>query len=373
MAYSERSIRTDRGPSSNKSRDQEPHHERPKRYQNNHREKQHGGRDTPRDQLHRNRESHRPDSADRRDRKPHPSNGRPPSQGPPRSQQSRPPAVHSESHIRSPVSTSQSYGIPSRNMPLEKLSFSEKCSNLCSRRDNYIIVGEAELLFGILQFVEILVNILVLICVVASFAVTSGFTSSSGAGMGSLTMDSMISPFEGTEFQKARELDMQYSQLRAPGVYSGVSFSLAVGAITLGFLILGAKPFHHLSIRILMAELVFEVLACVGYIVAVALYLHFITVVNATDLCKKRAQLYAGRGYTWMNCEVQGGDAAVAIFGLVAACLYLPSAVLCGLTIKSVREYRRNLPPEDYITSSFKERDYKMYKNQEDAAELTLV
>ncbi|XP_078543925.1 MARVEL domain-containing protein 3-like isoform X2 [Lissotriton helveticus] len=360
MAYSERSIRTDRGPSSNKSRDQEPHHERPKRYQNNHREKQHGGRDTPRDQLHRNRESHRPDSADRRDRKPHPSNGRPPSQGPPRSQQSRPPAVHSESHIRSPVSTSQSYGIPSRNMPLEKLSFSEKCSNLCSRR-------------GILQFVEILVNILVLICVVASFAVTSGFTSSSGAGMGSLTMDSMISPFEGTEFQKARELDMQYSQLRAPGVYSGVSFSLAVGAITLGFLILGAKPFHHLSIRILMAELVFEVLACVGYIVAVALYLHFITVVNATDLCKKRAQLYAGRGYTWMNCEVQGGDAAVAIFGLVAACLYLPSAVLCGLTIKSVREYRRNLPPEDYITSSFKERDYKMYKNQEDAAELTLV
>ncbi|XP_069075548.1 MARVEL domain-containing protein 3-like isoform X2 [Pleurodeles waltl] len=358
MAYSERNIRTDRGPPSSKSREQENQHERPKRYQNW--EEQHGGRDNSRDQLHRSRESHRSDSEDKRARKPQPSNGRPPSQGPPRSQQSRPPAVHSEPHLRSPVSASQSYGVPSRNMPLKKLSFSEKCSNLCSRR-------------GILQFVEILVNILVLICVVASFAVTSGFTSSGGVGMGSLTMDAMISPFEGTEFQQARELDMQYSQLRAPGVYGGVSFSLAIGAVTLGFLILGARPFHHLSIRILLAELVFEVLACVGYIVAVALYLHFITVVNATDLCKKRAQLYAGRGYNWMNCEVQGGDAAVAIFGLVAACLYLPSAVLCGLTIKSVREYRRNLPPEDYIASSFKERDYNMYKIQEDAAEITLV
>ncbi|XP_069469781.1 MARVEL domain-containing protein 3-like isoform X2 [Ambystoma mexicanum] len=355
MAHSARSLPSVKGPPSSRPRDQESRQGRTQRDKDNHWERRHEA-----DHPHRGSESYRSDRGDHKERKPHPSNGRSSTQSPPYSQHSKPPTVRSEPCLKSPFSSTHMYGSPSRSMRPEKQSFSEKCSNLCSRR-------------GILQFVEIVVNILVLICVVASFAVTSGFTSSAGLGTGSMSLDAAYNPFEGTEFQEARQLDMQYSQLRAPGVYGGVAFSLAVGAITIGFLIVGAKPFHNLSIRILMAELVFEALACAGYIIAVALYLHFITVVNATDLCKKREILYSRRGYTWMNCEVQGGDAAVAIFGLIASCLYLPSAVLCGLTIKSVREYRRNLPPEDYIASSFRERDYNMYKSSEDPAEITLV
>lgn len=212
------------------------------------------------------------------------------------------------------------------------------------------------LFIGILQFVEITTGILVLICVVASFAVLSGYTSA--AGFGSFSIDSMYTPFQGTELQQVRDADLQYSQLRAPGVYGGVAFSLVICGLTIVFLILGAKPIHRVSIKLLFTELIFDSIACLGYIIAVGLYLHFIKQVNATDVCKTRERLYAGRGYTWMNCEVQGGDAAVAIFGLVAFCLYLSSSILCGLYIRTVRDFRKNHMPHEYPPSAYSDNQH---------------
>lgn len=203
---------------------------------------------------------------------------------------------------------------------------------------------------------EITTGILVLICVVASFAVLSGYTSA--AGFGSFSIDSMYTPFEGTELQQVRDADLQYSQLRAPGVYGGVAFSLVICGLTIVFLILGAKPIHRVSIKLLFAEFIFDSIACLGYVVAVGLYLHFIKQVNATDICKTRERLYAGRGYTWMNCEVQGGDAAVAIFGLVAFCLYLSSSILCGLYIRTVHDFRKNHMPHEYPPSAYSDNQH---------------
>lgn len=207
---------------------------------------------------------------------------------------------------------------------------------------------------------EIASGILVLICVVASFAVISGYTSA--AGFGSFSIDSMYTPFQGTELQQVRDTDLQYSQLRAPGVYGGVAFSLVLCALTVVFLILGAKPIHVVSLKILFAELIFDAVACLGYVVAVGLYLHFIKQVNSTDTCKTRERLYAGRGYTWMNCEVQGGDAAVAIFGLIAACLYLSSTILCALYIKTVREFRKQHMSHEYPHSTYSDNQPEKYR-----------
>lgn len=204
---------------------------------------------------------------------------------------------------------------------------------------------------------EIITGILVLICVVASFAVITGYTSA--AGFGSFSIDSMYTPFQGTELQQVRDADLQYSQLRAPGVYGGVAFSLVICALTIVFLVLGAKPIHRVSIKLLFVELIFDCIACLGYVIAVGLYLHFIKQVNSTDICKTRERLYAGRGYTWMNCEVQGGDAAVAIFGLVAACLYLSSSILCGLYIKTVRDFRKNHMSHEYPPSAYSDNQHK--------------
>ncbi|NP_001108259.1 uncharacterized protein LOC100137637 [Xenopus laevis] len=216
----------------------------------------------------------------------------------------RPPTAHSNS--RSPVESSSRSRRPSHHLEDK----SGKCSQICTIR-------------GILQIVEIMTGILVLICVIASYAVITGYTSA--AGFGSFSIDSAYSPFEGNELKQVRDLDMQYSQLRVPGIYGGVPFILLLCGLTIFFLM-----------------------------------------VNSTDVCKTRERLYAGRGYTWMNCEVQGGDAAVALFGLIAACLYLPSAIMCALYIKTVREFQKNHLTHEYPRNSFKERDHNGSRNPEE-------
>ncbi|XP_070603236.1 MARVEL domain-containing protein 3-like [Erythrolamprus reginae] len=265
-----------------------------------------------------------PNYYDKRSRPPNSSGGRL-SHGRTEPQRSSPAFADSEPNHLEPR---QGYDNPLPPYYHSKKTFSEKCSYLCSRR-------------GVLQFIEITVNILVLICVGATQAGVSGFSSLGLGGLGSFDINSMYSPFQGTELQEVTKLDMEYSQLRAPCVYGGVAFSLTMMCLTLLFLIGGAKPIHRLSFGLLAAECFFDILTCLGYIAAVGLYLHFVIQVNATDVCHKRERLYARRGYTSMNCIVQGGDASVALFGLVAACLYFGSLVVCILTIREVRQFQK--------------------------------
>lgn len=183
---------------------------------------------------------------------------------------------------------------------------------------------------------SVLTNSLVLICVVAAQLVTSGITSM--GGFGGFNINSNLN-LQGTELERARDLDMQYSQMRAPGIYGGVSFSLVFGVISLLFVVAGSKPPHRMSRKLLFGALVFQAVGAVAYVVAVGLYLHFVIRVNSTNVCLERERLYARNGYTWMNCDVSGADAAVALFGLITAILYIAGTVLTIKTIRRVRSY----------------------------------
>ncbi|XP_061884482.1 MARVEL domain-containing protein 3 [Entelurus aequoreus] len=198
-----------------------------------------------------------------------------------------------------------------------------KCTNMCSRR-------------GVVLICSVLTNALVLICVVAAQMAMSGLSAM--GGLGGFDINSNFN-LQGTELQKVRELDAQFSQMRAPGIYGGVAFSLTMGVVSLLFVVAGNKPPHHMSRRLLYGALVFQAVGAVAYVVAVGLYLHFVMRVNATDVCTQRERLYARNGYTWMNCDVGGGDAAVALFGLITACLYTAGTVLTFQTIRWVKRY----------------------------------
>ncbi|XP_075944818.1 MARVEL domain-containing protein 3 [Anarhichas minor] len=197
-----------------------------------------------------------------------------------------------------------------------------KCTHICSRR-------------GIVLMCSVLTNALVLICLVAAQMVTSGMSS---VGLGGFNINSNFN-LQGTELQKVRDLDSQYSQMRAPGIYGGIPFSLTMGVLSLLFVVAGNKPPHRMSRRLLYGALVFQAVAAVVYVVAVGLYLHFVIGVNATDVCQQRERLYARNGYTWMSCDVGGADAAVALFGLITAILYTVGTVLTFQTIRRVRSY----------------------------------
>lgn len=189
---------------------------------------------------------------------------------------------------------------------------------------------------GIVLICSVLTNALVLICVVAAQMVTSGMTSM--GGLGGFDINSNLN-LQGTELQKVRDLDMQYSQMRAPGIYGGIAFSLTFGVLSLLFVVAGNKPPHVMSRKLLFGALVFQAVGAVVYVVAVGLYLHFVIGVNSTDVCKQRERLYARNGYTWMNCDVSGADAAVALFGLITAILYTVGTVLTIQTVRGVKRY----------------------------------
>ncbi|CAK6964503.1 MARVEL domain-containing protein 3-like [Scomber scombrus] len=198
-----------------------------------------------------------------------------------------------------------------------------KCTNICSRR-------------GIVLICAVLTNSLVLICLVAAQMVTSGMSAASA--MGGFNINSNFN-LQGTELQQVRDLDMQYSQMRAPSLYGGLPFSLTFGVVSLLFVVAGNKPPHRMSRKLLVGALVFQAVGAVGYVVAVGLYLHFVIKVNSTDVCQRRERLYARNGYTWMNCDVSGADAAVALFGLITAILYAVGTVLTINVIRRVKRY----------------------------------
>ncbi|KFQ66179.1 MARVEL domain-containing protein 3, partial [Pelecanus crispus] len=254
------------------------------------------------DKQYRHNESHGSDryKESRRARKPDPCNARS-TEDIRDGQYLRTSTACSDPYSKTSGTVREYFGPPTECYP-PKETFSMKCSKVCTTR-------------GILKFVEITVNLLVLICVGAAQASVAGFTSLGGFGTGSFSLNSAYSPFEGTELREVRELDMQFTQMRAPCVYGGVAFSLTAAVLTLVFLVVGAKPIQKLRMGLLAGECTFNLLAGMAYIAAVGLYLHFVSQVNSTEVCKRHERLYARRGYTSMNCVVQGGDAAVGLFG----------------------------------------------------------
>ncbi|XP_062969283.1 MARVEL domain-containing protein 3 isoform X1 [Cynocephalus volans] len=197
-----------------------------------------------------------------------------------------------------------------------------KCRYLCTGR-------------GVVQIVEVILNGMVLMCIVASYFVLAGFSASFTSG--SSFANNYYSPFEGTELEQVRQLDQQYTILRAPLIYSGVAFSLGLGVLTMGVLLQGAKSLTKLPGKWLLTEATFSLLAAVGYCIGIGIYLHVALQINATDTCKTRERLYARKGLTWMNCQLAGTDGAAATFACILVIMYSASVVLA---LRSYREQK---------------------------------
>ncbi|XP_066532615.1 MARVEL domain-containing protein 3 isoform X2 [Hoplias malabaricus] len=229
----------------------------------------------------------------------------------------RPPPYHRSTQSRSFPRGSSSRSQSARRAPSRNES---KCTHICSRR-------------GIVLICATLTNLLVLFCIVAAQITLSGF---SAMNFGGNFVNTLI-PFEGVELQQVRDLDMQFGQMRAPGVYGGVAFSLTFGVLSLFFVVSGNKPAYLLPMKLLVGQLVFQLIGAVVYVIAVGLYLHFVISVNSTDVCVQRERLYARNGYTWMNCKVGGADASVALFGIITTILYAVGSFLTFQTLRYVK------------------------------------
>ncbi|KAM4018470.1 MARVEL domain-containing protein 3 isoform 2-T2 [Anomaloglossus baeobatrachus] len=192
-----------------------------------------------------------------------------------------------------------------------------KCRYLCTGR-------------GVLQMLEVILNVLVLICIVASHFSLSGFS----AGMASGGFGGGYYPFEGQELQEVRQLDQEFTLLRSPLIYGGLTVCLLTGTLTLAILAHGSRHLLDLSQKWLLIEAVFSAVAALGYGAALGVFLHFALQINSTDVCKRRERLYARNGLTWMNCNLSGTDGGAATFAIILLLLYVASVVLAARAYK---------------------------------------
>ncbi|XP_067854095.1 MARVEL domain-containing protein 3-like isoform X2 [Heptranchias perlo] len=204
-----------------------------------------------------------------------------------------------------------------------------RCRYLCTNR-------------GIVQMLEVMLNMLVLVCVVASYIVLSGYSSNGGLATSFFSINSDYSPFEGEQLQQVQQLDREFILMRGPQLYSGIGLTIAMFAITLGIMIKAARHLHNMSLKWLIFEVTFNVLASLGYAAAVGLYLYFVLQINTTDVCKKRELFYARYGLNWMNCDLAGADGTAAFFGILLAICYCVSAVLAVHFYRKVGQQNRN-------------------------------
>ncbi|XP_072926259.1 MARVEL domain-containing protein 3-like isoform X2 [Hemitrygon akajei] len=204
-----------------------------------------------------------------------------------------------------------------------------KCRYLCTNR-------------GIVQMLEATLNMLVLVCVVASYIILSGYSSNGGLATSSFSINSDYSPLEGEQLKEVQKLDREFIVMRAPELYTGIGISIAMFAITLAIMIKGAQVLHNMSLKWLILELIFNILASLGYAAAVGAYLYFVLQINATDVCKRRELLYARYGLNWMNCDLAGSDAAAACFGILLAIFYCVSAILVVQFYRKVEKQNKD-------------------------------
>ncbi|XP_072267909.1 MARVEL domain-containing protein 3-like isoform X1 [Pyxicephalus adspersus] len=302
MSRSQRSANSDRIPPSQRSYNDRPRRERPSH--NGSANGDHAGYQLDRD---------------RRDRRSH---ERFSSQAPVRSQNSRAPTVISDHHARHSRPSHSQYNSPTHRSHTEKQTFSEKCSNLCSRR-------------GLLQLVEILLNLLTLICASTTQSASAGFSSIGGFGSAYYySMGYAMSGFLGEEVDQVAQLDVQYNSMKLPTVYAAVAITLLLLALTLSFLSASCMSGVSHNRSLLLAEEIFNVISAVICTVCVALYIHFIKQINATELCKQREALYTRRGYNSVTCDIMGTEMATSVFAVILIVMYVASAVVVGLLLR---------------------------------------
>ncbi|KAM4687790.1 MARVEL domain-containing protein 3-like [Discoglossus pictus] len=188
----------------------------------------------------------------------------------------------------------------------------------------------------LMQLVEIFLNLLLLICAAATQSASAGFNSIGGFGSSYYyNMGYTMNGFQGDEVNQITQLDVQYNKMKLPTVYCAVAIGLLLLTLTLSFLAASLMSRKEHSRKVLLAEVVLNIVCAFTYIICIALYIHFIKQVNGTEVCKQREALYSRRGYNSVNCDILGTEVAVCIFAVILVLLYTASAVIVGLMLKN--------------------------------------
>ncbi|XP_078066884.1 MARVEL domain-containing protein 3-like isoform X1 [Mustelus asterias] len=202
------------------------------------------------------------------------------------------------------------------------------CRYLCTNR-------------GLCQLVEVLLNLLILICGAISYSGTGGYTDLSS--LGSLyyyTFGSAYSGFQGAEAEKVKELDVAFYQLKLPTIIAVMAYSGALMSFACLMLVLGLARILCRFPFLLIIECALDIAIGLAYIPAVYFYFQYLIKSYNSEICKEREGMYKSKGYDGFTCSLHGADIVGGLCACLAIIVYLLNAVAAILAFRKVRRLK---------------------------------
>ncbi|KAJ8400490.1 hypothetical protein AAFF_G00396140 [Aldrovandia affinis] len=200
---------------------------------------------------------------------------------------------------------------------------------------------------GLCQVMEVLLNLLIVICAGVSYSAAGGYRDLASLGGIYSYYFGGANAFTGVEADRVKELDALFYQLKLPPYI----FSMACGGALMGYsctmLLLGIFRVPFRWPWVLLAEAIANGLIGLGYIPALAFYFIKIQETYNTAICKEREQLYKSKGHQGFECQLHGADIAGGLFGVLGIIAFPFSAVLAIRAFREVRERKRRKAQED--------------------------
>ncbi|KAM8946970.1 MARVEL domain-containing protein 3 [Pelodytes ibericus] len=204
-----------------------------------------------------------------------------------------------------------------------------KCRYLCTGR-------------ACCQMVEVLLNMLILICCSVSYNSTGGFTGITNlGGIYYYQFGGAYSGFSGADGERAQALDVQFYQLKLPTVTASMAFGGALMGFCCLLVLIGVLRIPWRFPIWLLVESALDIAIAVGYIPALYFYFWNLHEAYNSQVCKDREGLYSSKGYQGFTCSLHGADIAAALFACMAVISFLLSAVLAVKGFRRVRQMKK--------------------------------
>ncbi|XP_071973411.1 MARVEL domain-containing protein 3 isoform X3 [Engystomops pustulosus] len=207
-----------------------------------------------------------------------------------------------------------------------------KCKYLCTGR-------------ACCQLVEVLLNMLILICCSVSYNSTGGFTGITNlGGIYYYQFGGAYSGFSGADGQRAQELDVQFYNLKLPTVTASMAFGGAIMAFSCLMVLIGVLRVPWRWPIWLLVECMLDISIAVGYMPALYFYFKNLQDAYNSQICKDREALYSSKGYQGFTCALHGADIAAALFACMSIIAFFMSAMFAIKGFRTVRRQKKKPP-----------------------------
>ncbi|XP_045889267.1 MARVEL domain-containing protein 3 isoform X2 [Micropterus dolomieu] len=200
---------------------------------------------------------------------------------------------------------------------------------------------------GLCQFMELFVNLLIIICAGVPYSNNEGYRDLASLGGIYYYQFGGANTFTAADADRVKELDRLFNQLKRPPY----AYTMACGGVLMiyacAMLALGVFRVPFRWPPVLLGEALLNLLIGLGYIPALAFYFIKLQETYSNPICAEREAMYKSKGHKGFDCQLNGADIAGGLFGVLGVFAFIFGAVLAVRAFRSVRELKTQRTNED--------------------------